>query len=142
MVTFTLKCQDGEDYAISRDFAITKFQLIKEYLDDFPDRDSVDVTVKSSEVAILLNKAHMEKVKNIEEWQRILNAAEYLQCSDDIREDMHDVFADYMHYYHRTDMILSYDAYNYDDYRRKIHDPTYKTEAESGVLNTFKQLWG
>lgn len=141
MVAFTLNCQDKK-YCIDRDVAINNFHLIKEYLDDFPDHDSIDLKVNSQEVALLLNKKSLDKVTTITAWQLILNTAEYLQCDDKIREDLHDVFADYMHYYHNTDMILTYEAYTYDDYRRKMADKHYKTDDELGVLNTFKQLWG
>ncbi len=143
MAMVILKCKDGVSINHpDRDAICESFQLVADYLADFPDHEAVEIDVDHRDLLPLYLSNDLKKIDTLEKWQRVLNVAEYLQCSDKIREEIHDVFSDYMHYHHQTDMILAYDAYNYDDYRMKIQDPKYKTEAELGVLNTFKQLWG
>ena len=142
MANITLTCQDGISLIYEQGLLCNCFQLITNNLSDFPDQREIDLKINSREVKSLLDTSKLEKLQQLSEWQALLDAMEYLQSKDCIKEEVHNVFADYMHYQHSVDMILSYEAYTYDDYRQKMKDPTFMTDEEKGVLSTFKSLWG
>lgn len=94
MATLTLLCQDGEIKHYNRDVLRDTFQVINDYLSDFPNVDEVSLDVKVADIHQLLN-LHQHLPSNDREWLNLFDVAQYLGCCNTLLDNIHQAFVNY-----------------------------------------------
>ncbi len=139
MGTFILECQDS-NMVCQRDTIQAHFGIISDFLEAFPNSNTVKVEVKTREVSRLLDFVN-NKPTNDQEWHDLILAAAYLQINMDLLKKIHPSFQNYIQLTGGHGPYIT-DPYPFPEYIKRLQDRNYRTPKEASHVRMLEGIFG